>query len=64
MMFVRFHTFTSSGQKLVPSDFLAPIDTFNPIAGGVHHKILLSNYFAQVRMGLSRDRPESVTRVV
>ena len=29
------------------SDFLAPIETLNPISGGKHHEILLSNFFAQ-----------------
>ena len=29
------------------SDFLAPVETLNPIAHGEHHKILLSNFFAQ-----------------
>lgn len=29
------------------SDFLAPAQTLNPISGGKHHEILLSNFFAQ-----------------
>lgn len=29
------------------SDFLAPVETLNPISGGKHHEILLSNFFAQ-----------------
>jgi hypothetical protein len=29
------------------SDFLAPVQTLNPISGGKHHEILLSNFFAQ-----------------
>jgi glucose-6-phosphate isomerase len=32
---------------LIFSDFLAPAQTLNPIAGGKHHEILLSNFFAQ-----------------
>lgn len=32
---------------MIPCDFLAPIETFNPINHGVHHDILLSNFFAQ-----------------
>jgi len=35
------------GTKLIPADFLAPVETQNPIRGGVHHEILLSNFFAQ-----------------
>jgi len=33
------------GTKLIPSDFLAPCISQNPI--GAHHPILLSNFFAQ-----------------
>jgi hypothetical protein len=33
--------------SLPNSDFLAPVETLNPIAGGKHHEILLSNFFAQ-----------------
>jgi glucose-6-phosphate isomerase len=32
---------------LMSSDFLAPVQTLNPISGGKHHEILLSNFFAQ-----------------
>jgi len=42
-----FYQLIHQGQKLVPSDFIAPVETQNPIAGGTHHKILLSNFFAQ-----------------
>ena len=35
------------GTKLIPCDFLAPATTHNPIASSKHHRILLSNYFAQ-----------------
>ena len=33
------------GTKIIPADFVAPIETHNPI--GQHHQILLSNFFAQ-----------------
>jgi glucose-6-phosphate isomerase len=32
---------------MMPCDFLAPVKTQNPISGGKHHEILLSNFFAQ-----------------
>lgn len=32
---------------MIPCDFIAPAQTQNPIAGGVHHKILLANFLAQ-----------------
>jgi len=40
-----FYQLIHQGTKLVPCDFLAPIDSKNPI--GQHHTILLSNFFAQ-----------------
>jgi glucose-6-phosphate isomerase len=35
------------GTKLVPADFLAPATSHNPLRGSLHHRILLSNFFAQ-----------------
>ncbi len=40
-----FYQLIHQGTKLVPADFIAPIDSHNPI--GEHHQILLSNFFAQ-----------------
>jgi glucose-6-phosphate isomerase len=40
-----FYQLIHQGTKLVPADFLAPVETQNPM--GEHHKILLSNFFAQ-----------------
>jgi glucose-6-phosphate isomerase len=40
-----FYQLIHQGTKLVPADFLAPIETHNAI--GEHHPILLSNFFAQ-----------------
>jgi glucose-6-phosphate isomerase len=40
-----FYQLIHQGTKLIPCDFLAPIETQNPI--GHHHQILLSNFFAQ-----------------
>ncbi|KAI9178725.1 hypothetical protein H9P43_005387 [Blastocladiella emersonii ATCC 22665] len=42
-----FYQLIHQGTKLIPADFLAPVETHNPISGGVHHDILLSNFFAQ-----------------
>lgn len=42
-----FYQLIHQGTKLIPCDFLAPVQTLNPIAGGKHHEILLSNFFAQ-----------------
>ncbi len=40
-----FYQLIHQGAKLVPADFLAPVESKNPI--GQHHTILLSNFFAQ-----------------
>jgi glucose-6-phosphate isomerase len=51
-----FYQLIHQGTKLVPTDFLAPIDTKNPI--GQHHTLLLSNFFAQTEalmLGKSED---------
>jgi glucose-6-phosphate isomerase len=40
-----FYQLIHQGTKLVPADFLAAIESHNPI--GEHHAILLSNFFAQ-----------------
>ncbi|KAG6917385.1 phosphatidylinositol N-acetylglucosaminyltransferase subunit gpi1 [Tephrocybe rancida] len=42
-----FYQLVHQGTKLIPADFLAPATTHNPIASSKHHRILLSNYFAQ-----------------
>jgi glucose-6-phosphate isomerase len=40
-----FYQLIHQGTKLVPCDFIAPVETHNPL--GEHHPILLSNFFAQ-----------------
>ncbi|PPQ78249.1 hypothetical protein CVT25_011708, partial [Psilocybe cyanescens] len=42
-----FYQLVHQGTKLIPTDFLAPATTHNPIAHSKHHRILLSNFFAQ-----------------
>ena len=42
-----FYQLVHQGTKLIPADFLAPATTHNPIASSKHHRILLSNFFAQ-----------------
>lgn len=42
-----FYQLIHQGTRLIPCDFIAPAETHNPIAGGVHHKILLANFLAQ-----------------
>ena len=40
-----FFQLIHQGTKIIPVDFIAPVQTHNPI--GEHHPILLSNFFAQ-----------------
>ena len=40
-----FYQLIHQGTKLVPADFIAAAESHNPL--GAHHRILLSNYFAQ-----------------
>lgn len=41
-----FYQLLHQGTKLVPADFIAPANTLNPLPAN-HHRILLSNFFAQ-----------------
>jgi glucose-6-phosphate isomerase len=40
-----FYQLIHQGTKLIPADFIAPAISHNPL--GEHHKMLLSNFFAQ-----------------
>jgi len=40
-----FYQLLHQGTKMVPADFLAPVESHNPLAQ--HHQILLANFFAQ-----------------
>lgn len=40
-----FFQLIHQGTKLIPADFLAPVNSLNPL--GEHHPLLLSNFFAQ-----------------
>ncbi|CAJ0750427.1 16899_t:CDS:2, partial [Entrophospora sp. SA101] len=54
-----FYQLIHQGTKIVPADFLAPIETHNPISNGLHHEILLSNFFAQTEalmIGKSKEQ--------
>jgi glucose-6-phosphate isomerase len=42
-----FYQLIHQGTKVIPCDFIAPVNTQNPVSGGLHHTILLSNYLAQ-----------------
>jgi glucose-6-phosphate isomerase len=40
-----FYQLIHQGTRLIPADFIASVETFNPI--GSHHEMLLANFFAQ-----------------
>jgi glucose-6-phosphate isomerase len=55
-----FYQLIHQGTKLIPCDFLAPVKTHNPI--GDHHKILLSNFFAQTEALMKGKTEEEVRK--
>jgi glucose-6-phosphate isomerase len=54
-----FYQLIHQGTKLIPADFLAPIESLNPI--GEHHRILLANCFAQTQ-ALMQGKNEAEAR--
>ncbi len=53
-----FFQLVHQGTKLIPCDFLASVESQNPL--GEHHAILISNFFAQTKALMRGRRPESV----
>jgi glucose-6-phosphate isomerase len=53
-----FYQLIHQGTQWIPCDFIAPVETHNPL--GDHHKILLSNYFAQTEALMKGKTPEEV----
>jgi glucose-6-phosphate isomerase len=51
-----FYQLIHQGTKLIPADFLAPIESHNPL--GKHHAILLSNFFAQTEALMKGKSPD------
>ena len=58
-----FYQLIHQGTRVIPCDFIAPCKTHNPISNGVHHKILLANYFAQTE-ALMRGKTKEVVGVL
>jgi glucose-6-phosphate isomerase len=42
-----FYQLIHQGTKIIPCDFIAPVQTHNPVRGGLHHEVLLANFLAQ-----------------
>jgi len=60
-----FFQLIHQGTKIIPADFLAPVETHNPLVGGEsgkHHKILLSNFFAQTEALMKGKTEEEVRK--
>ncbi|PIK47736.1 putative glucose-6-phosphate isomerase, partial [Apostichopus japonicus] len=56
-----FYQLIHQGTRLVPADFIAPVESQNPITAGLHHEILLANYLAQTEAlmkGKSKEEAE------
>jgi glucose-6-phosphate isomerase len=57
-----FYQLLHQGTRLVPADFLAPAVSHNPL--GEHHRILLSNFFAQTEALMNgKTLPEAVAEL-
>ncbi|XP_065915812.1 glucose-6-phosphate isomerase-like [Dysidea avara] len=41
------HAFYQLIHQVIPADFIATVETHNPIQNGLHHEILLANFLAQ-----------------
>jgi len=54
-----FYQLIHQGTKLIPCDFLAPVQSHNPV--DEHHSILLSNFFAQTE-ALMKGKTEDEVR--
>jgi len=54
-----FFQYLHQGTKWVPADFLAPVNSFNPL--GKHHETLLANFFAQTE-ALMNGKTEAEVR--
>ncbi len=55
-----FYQLIHQGTQWIPADFLAPIETQNPL--GKHHLILLSNFFAQPEALMRGKTPDEVRK--
>ena len=54
-----FYQLIHQGTRVIPCDFLAPLETQNPL--GKHHEVLLANYFAQTE-ALMRGKTQEEAR--
>jgi glucose-6-phosphate isomerase len=55
-----FYQLIHQGTRFIPCDFIAPAITHNPM--GMHHKILLSNFFAQTEALMNGKTKEELMK--
>jgi glucose-6-phosphate isomerase len=53
-----FYQLIHQGTRIIPCDFIAPIESHNPM--GPHHAILLANFFAQTEALMKGKTPDEV----
>lgn len=56
-----FYQLIHQGTRLIPADFIAPVQSQNPISSGLHHTILLANFLAQTE-ALMKGKTEQEAR--
>lgn len=57
-----FYQLLHQGTRIVPADFIIPVQSHNKVQGTLHHQILLANFFAQTEAlmkGKSQDEAKS-----
>jgi len=55
-----FFQLLHQGTKLIPADFIFPLKSHNPIAGGLQHKMLFSNFIGQTEALMCGKSDEQV----
>jgi len=55
-----FYQLIHQGTKIIPCDFIAPVNSHNNIRDGLHHTILLSNFLAQTEALMKGKTAEEV----
>ncbi|HMG52667.1 MAG TPA: glucose-6-phosphate isomerase, partial [Kofleriaceae bacterium] len=56
-----FYQLIHQGTRIIPCDFIAPIESFNSLGAlGEHHAILLANFFAQTEALMRGKTPDEV----
>ncbi|KAI0983079.1 hypothetical protein GJ496_002171 [Pomphorhynchus laevis] len=57
-----FYQLIHQGTRLIPCDFIVPVESHNPIRNGLHHEILVANCLAQTE-ALMKGKTENEVRL-